>query len=222
MAPLLCALLGAASLASTGKPWCDPTSGNYSLPIHDVQCEGMTGAEGVDTPTACAAHCCAESTCNTWLFGTARPGGCWTSPDKCVGSDTSGWIGASKVPTANPPPPPPPLPPPPPPNGVRLLLYRSPNCTDEGIPDMSYKLGSCSSLEPFPHTRHDAGVRVTAAGHGGINGTKFSIATWATSRTCAGQPSSSATIVLDACANVTHGYPAGGPEGMKWVRGWVA
>jgi hypothetical protein len=208
-------------IAVSGKPWCDPSpGGNYSLPIRGVQCNGMIAAKGVDSPSSCAAHCCADSTCNTWLFGTAAPGGCWTSPSKCVGAANPGWSGASKFPTPNPPPPPPPLPPPPPPNGVRLLLYASPDCTGVGTPDMSYKLGSCSPLEPFPHTRHDAGVKVTA-GQAGISGSNFSIATWASSRTCDGQPSSTAPIVLDACANVTHGSPAGGPEGMKWVRAWV-
>ena len=214
-AALLCAAAPSLTLAggASVKPWCDPSpSGNYSSPIKGVQCQGMTRGTGA-TAAACAKFCCANSTCATWLFGTGSPGGCYVSPNKCVGTANPTWAGASKF--ALPPQPPPP----PPPNGVRLLLFATPDCTGAGTPDMTYKLDTCSALEPFPHARHDAGVKITAASC--ISCSNFSLATWAQSRTCAGAASTSAPVVVDVCAKATHGSPAGGPEGTKWVRAWV-
>ena len=220
-------LLTSAAVALAGiptephaKPWCAPSpSGNYTFPIKGIQCNGLHAATSAKSPAACAAACCADATCVTWLYGanTHPAGGCWKAAIPCAGPPTAGWDGASKTQPPIAPPPPPPAPPPPPPNGVRMLLYSDGACTaGPGTPDMTYKINMCSELEPFPHTAHDAGVKIT----GDLSGTKFTMETWATNRTCGGTSTTSTSITIDACVNLTAPGPIKAVEGVKWVKAW--
>ena len=211
--------LAGTSIEPHAKPWCDPSpSSNYSFPIKGIQCNGLHADRLSKSPAACAAACCADATCVTWLFGTGtKPPGCWKAAIPCKGPAVAGWDGASKTQPPVAPPPPPPAPPPPPPNGVRLLLYGDGACTSgPGIPDMTYKLDTCSELEPFPHLAHDAGVTIAGA----LSGTKFTLKTWATNRTCGGSASGSTAITIGACVNLTAPGPAKAVEGVKWVKAW--
>jgi hypothetical protein len=78
------------------------TDPNASFPVvKDTQCEGLAGPlAGVDTADACAAACCADSSCGGWQFceaggctgSAAPPKSCYTGAVDNCGSEV-GWEG---------------------------------------------------------------------------------------------------------------------------------
>jgi len=68
-----------------------------SVPIKNVQCNGMTAMSNL-TAATCGDWCCGNAECATWLFKQDQ--GCYTSPSACdimPRPNGPGWSGASRL-----------------------------------------------------------------------------------------------------------------------------
>ena len=72
---------------------------SYPVPMNGVECWGLSQANNVTSPEACAAACCsAGPSCQTWqwcpLGGSCpTPGTCWIGPRGTDCKDVPDWLG---------------------------------------------------------------------------------------------------------------------------------
>jgi len=192
--------------APSSASWCgDSKVANNSL--KGIQCSGMK-PNSATTLEACAAACCTSTDCNSYLFGSGSPHGCYIDSKACVPIPTSppNWDGASKFTAPPTPAPPAPTPPPPSPNVLTQMIYGVEGCTGASVPHMTYHLSLCSTNLPFPQDRtyyESVATQITTSSPMGLNSSSFTISIY-NATGCSQDLFVNFSITTNTCSNVSN------------------